>query len=64
MKGCLAKGYPFVFGLKLYPSFHELKNGYVKIPDRREIIAAERGYVEVSKSGKKVVMKHSRYDLL
>ena len=37
MKGCLAEGYPFVFGFAVYDSFFETKSdGTVRMPDTNE----------------------------
>ena len=47
MKSCLADGYPFVFGLKLFNSFFKpavLKKGRVPIPGRHEPQSAAHGW--------------------
>jgi hypothetical protein len=43
MKSCLAKGYPFVFGLKLYVSFHRAMNngGWVPTPAINESVSTQ-----------------------
>ena len=43
MKGCLADGYPFVFGFTVYESFMSIgSDGIMKIPDKQE--RAEGGH--------------------
>jgi len=44
MKGCLAEGYPFAFGLILYDSFNQAgKGGRVPLPSRNEQVRETHG---------------------
>lgn len=45
MKKCLAEGYPFVFGLVLYGSFHTARTngGWVPMPSSHEGMSREHG---------------------
>ncbi|MFW5804462.1 MAG: C1 family peptidase, partial [bacterium] len=44
MKKCLAHGYPFVFGLKLYNSFQKAREkGFVPIPDNEDVLRDRHG---------------------
>lgn len=46
MKSCLAEGFPFVFGLKLFESFHRAatNKGRVPIPSKHEPQSATHGW--------------------
>ena len=44
MKQCLAQGYPFVFGIKLFESFNDAaKNGVIPKPGPSDITRGEHG---------------------
>lgn len=44
MKSCLAQGFPFAFGLRLYQSFNKAaKSGVVPMPDASESERSEHG---------------------
>ncbi|CAF1399559.1 unnamed protein product [Didymodactylos carnosus] len=46
MRECLAMGYPFCFGLKLFSSFQtvELNQGYIPMPEVTERLLNKKGY--------------------
>lgn len=47
MKSCLAQGFPFAFGLKLYASFDEAaKTGVVPLPSKQESSRKSHGRLE------------------
>lgn len=45
MKSCLAQGYPFVFGAKLFKSFYESERngGWVSMPGPNDSVAGQHG---------------------
>jgi C1A family cysteine protease len=56
MKGCLAEGYPFVFGFTVYESFYNIgKNGMMPLPAHNEQIAGGHATMAVGYDEKKQV---------
>jgi C1A family cysteine protease len=56
MKGCLAEGYPFVFGFTVYESFYNIgKNGVMPLPAHNEQIVGGHATMAVGYDEKKQV---------
>ncbi len=59
MKACLAQGFPFAFGLKLYASFDQADDnkGIVPMPNAQDNIRSSHGrFIEDFSSGKKKIL--------
>jgi hypothetical protein len=66
MKTCLAQGYPFVFGVRLFESFNEAaKRGVIPKPGPTETARGEHGqFVIIITKRKKIIIICCRHAML